>query len=62
MTEFTRILCPVDFSDASRHALDQAIAIAGWSGTREAVAERRRRLCLTGFSDWLVGWPSLQRS
>jgi nucleotide-binding universal stress UspA family protein len=30
MTEFTRILCPVDFSDASRHALDQAIAIAGW--------------------------------
>lgn len=30
MTEFRRILCPVDFSDASRHALDHAIAIAGW--------------------------------
>jgi len=30
MTEFKRILCPIDFSDASRHALDQAIAIAGW--------------------------------
>lgn len=30
MTEFARILCPVDFSDASRHALDHAIAIAGW--------------------------------
>jgi nucleotide-binding universal stress UspA family protein len=30
MTEFKHILCPVDFSDASRHALDQAIAIAGW--------------------------------
>jgi nucleotide-binding universal stress UspA family protein len=30
MTEFKRILCPVDFSDASRHALDHAVAIAGW--------------------------------
>jgi nucleotide-binding universal stress UspA family protein len=30
MTGFRRILCPVDFSDASRHALDLAIAIAGW--------------------------------
>jgi nucleotide-binding universal stress UspA family protein len=25
-----RILCPVDFSDASRHAVEQAAAIAGW--------------------------------
>ena len=30
MTEFTRILCPVDFADASDHALDHAITIAGW--------------------------------
>ena len=30
MTEFKHILCPVDFSDASRHALQHAIAIAGW--------------------------------
>ena len=30
MSEFRHILCPIDFSDASRHALDQAIAIAGW--------------------------------
>ncbi len=30
MTEFKRILCPIDFSDASRHALDHAVAIAGW--------------------------------
>jgi nucleotide-binding universal stress UspA family protein len=28
MTQFKRILCPVDFSDCSRHALDEAIAIA----------------------------------
>jgi nucleotide-binding universal stress UspA family protein len=30
MTEFKRILCPIDFSDASNHALDHAVAIAGW--------------------------------
>src|SRR5215468_2493914 len=28
MIQFKRILCPVDFSDFSRHALDEAIAIA----------------------------------
>jgi nucleotide-binding universal stress UspA family protein len=28
MTAFKRILCPVDFSECSRHALDEAIAIA----------------------------------
>lgn len=28
MTEFKRILCPVDFSGFSRHALDEAIALA----------------------------------
>jgi nucleotide-binding universal stress UspA family protein len=28
MTEIKRILCPVDFSDFSRHALDEAIALA----------------------------------
>lgn len=33
MNEFRRILCPIDFSDASRHAVDHAIAIAGWYGS-----------------------------
>ena len=28
MTRFTHILCPVDFSDTSQHALDHAVAIA----------------------------------
>jgi nucleotide-binding universal stress UspA family protein len=28
--EFKHILCPVDFSDASKHAIDQAVAIAMW--------------------------------
>lgn len=30
MIEIRRILCPVDFSDHSRQALDHAIAIARW--------------------------------
>jgi nucleotide-binding universal stress UspA family protein len=29
-----RILCPVDFSDASTHAVEQAVAIAGWYKAR----------------------------
>lgn len=32
MLDIRRILCPVDFSDASRHALDHAVVIAGWYG------------------------------
>ena len=32
MLAIKRILCPVDFSDASRHALDHAVVIAGWYG------------------------------
>ena len=31
MRDFKRILCPVDFSDASAHAIEQAIALAAWS-------------------------------
>jgi nucleotide-binding universal stress UspA family protein len=30
MIEIRRILCPVDFSDYSRHALDHAVAMAKW--------------------------------
>jgi len=30
MIEITRILCPIDFSDYSRHALDHAVAVARW--------------------------------
>jgi nucleotide-binding universal stress UspA family protein len=29
-----RILCPTDFSDASAHAIDQAVVIAGWYKAR----------------------------
>lgn len=30
MMQIRRILCPLDFSDASRHALDHAVVLAGW--------------------------------
>ena len=32
MARFNRIVCPVDFSDDSRRALDHAVAIARWQG------------------------------
>jgi nucleotide-binding universal stress UspA family protein len=28
------VLCPIDFSDASTHAVDQAVVIAGWYKAR----------------------------
>ena len=34
MIQITRILCPVDFSDISQHALDHAAAIARWYDAR----------------------------
>jgi nucleotide-binding universal stress UspA family protein len=32
MIEIKRILCPTDFSDNARHALDHAVTLAGWYG------------------------------
>jgi hypothetical protein len=32
MVKITKILCPVDFSGASKQALAQALVIAGWYG------------------------------
>ncbi|MBI3050454.1 MAG: universal stress protein [Acidobacteria bacterium] len=37
MVEVRHVLCPVDFSDFSRRALDHAIAIAKWYGSRLSV-------------------------
>ncbi len=33
MVDFPRVLCPIDFSDASTHALEHAIALARWYGS-----------------------------
>ena len=30
MRQFLHILCPIDFSDESRHALEHAVQFAGW--------------------------------
>ena len=37
MAEIDRILCPIDFSETSRHALDQACAFARWYRARVSV-------------------------
>jgi nucleotide-binding universal stress UspA family protein len=34
MIDISRILCPVDFSDASRHAIEHAVAVARWYQAR----------------------------
>jgi nucleotide-binding universal stress UspA family protein len=34
MLQIRRILCPIDFSETSRHAWDHAVAVAGWYGSR----------------------------
>jgi nucleotide-binding universal stress UspA family protein len=37
MVEIRTILCPIDFSEHSRHALDHAVAIARWYGSSVTV-------------------------
>lgn len=37
MMHITRILCPVDFSEVSQHALEQAARVAGWFEARLTV-------------------------
>jgi nucleotide-binding universal stress UspA family protein len=41
MTQVKRVLCPIDFSDASRHALDHAVMLAGWFRSRLTVMHVR---------------------
>ncbi len=37
MPQISRVLCPIDFSEGSRHAVEQAGAIAKWYGARLCV-------------------------
>jgi len=37
MIQIAQILCPIDFSEFSRRALDHAVAMAGWYGARLTV-------------------------
>ena len=36
-----RILCPIDFSDVSTHALEQAVRLGRWYGARLSVLHVR---------------------
>lgn len=61
MQAMTRVLCPVDFSDQSRHALEQAVLVAAWSGARVAVLNVYNEvflpvpgLAMPGYSNELV--------
>jgi nucleotide-binding universal stress UspA family protein len=37
MRTIARVLCPIDFSEFARHALDQAVALARWQGATTTV-------------------------
>ena len=37
MADIQRILCPIDFSDISRHALEHAVGVARWYESRVTV-------------------------
>ena len=41
--DMKRILCPVDFSEFSRHALERAVRLADWFDAEVVVLHRRRR-------------------
>jgi nucleotide-binding universal stress UspA family protein len=49
MIEIRRILCPVDFSDYSRRALDHAVAIARWYGSTVTVLHVFSPVPVTAF-------------
>jgi len=57
--EIRRILCPVDFSDASRHAFDHAIAIADWYGSTITALHVFSPTMLPDQSTVLAGLPTL---
>jgi CPA2 family monovalent cation:H+ antiporter-2 len=54
-----RILCPVDFSDASRHALDHAVAIAEWYGSSVAALHISTPVVVLEPPPTLVAFPNV---
>jgi len=56
MIEIRRILCPIDFSDHSRRALDHAVAIAAWFESTVTVLH----VCpVLPAASYVLGTPSL---
>jgi nucleotide-binding universal stress UspA family protein len=50
MVEIQRILCPIDYSEFSRRALDHAISIARWYGSTITVLHVNHVLPVTAFT------------
>lgn len=60
MSEIKRILCPIDFSEPSRHALDHAVALARWYGAKVSVLHVHQLTTPTFSAGPYVGLEGLQ--
>ncbi len=64
MLELRRIVCPVDFSEASQHALDHAVMVAGWYRARITALHVRHPAFLVEptilFADFAGGPRSIE--
>jgi len=58
MIEIQRILCPIDFSDFSRRALDHAVAIARWYKATIAVVHVDSSIEVVGYPTPMLGVPA----
>jgi nucleotide-binding universal stress UspA family protein len=54
MLTVRRILCPVDFSDASRHAFDHAVALADWYSSSVAALHISTPVAWAGLQEGRV--------
>ena len=62
MARIEHILCPVDFSEGSRHAVDHALAIARWYNATVTALYVSPPIALAPFIDPLVHPPPLVRT
>ena len=58
MIEIQRILCPIDFSDYSRRALDHAVAMARWYKAAITAVHVDSSIEIVGFPAPMVGVPA----
>jgi nucleotide-binding universal stress UspA family protein len=59
MIEIRRILCPIDFSDYSRRALDHAVAIARWYGSTITVMHAFSAAPVAAYAPGAPGFESI---
>ena len=62
MARIERILCPVDFSEGSRHAVDHALAIARWYNAAITALHVSPPIATAPYIDPLVHPPPLVRT